>query len=292
MHATVAVVGLGKMGSVLAERLLLLNRPTLVFNRTDARVPALLEQGAIRLSAGSDALIEADCCITALADDDAFLEVVLGEQGIVAHARSNTVLIDTSTVSVAASEQAAKAAAAARVVYLRAPISGNPDAIRSGRAAMFVSGAWEGFLRVKPLLEAMVATVSFVGEDEQSRVVKLALQVLIGGTAELLAEAVSLAESCGVERAAMLAILEASVVGSTFISYKGPPIVSEDYSPTFTTAMMAKDIRLILALAECNAIDLPFTAQLEGLLTEASASGYADDDFISLIRLRTQGRSG
>lgn len=279
----VSLVGLGNMGQAIGERLAEAGYPLLVANRSAGRDGELIARGASPLGSVARALVDADVCVTSLADDDALDAVVCGEHGILAHARRAGILIETSTVSVAASERAARAAEAAGVAYLRAPFSGNPGAIRAGTAAIFVSGGRATADACDDLLRAIAPTVRYVGEGEAARTLKLVLQVLIGGTAELLAEALVLGEAGGIDRGTLLDVIGASVVGSRFVAYKSEPLMRDDFSATFTTAMMAKDVDLVLDVAEEAGVELPLTGRLRSLLATACDGGHADKDFMALI---------
>ena len=113
--------------------------------------------------------------------------------------------------------------------------------------------------------------------------VKLALQVMIGGTAELMSEALVLGEAGGVSRQKLLEVMGNSAVGSPFVKYKTGPLLEDDYSATFTTAMMKKDLGLVLSFAREMRVRLPMTSELEGLLDDAIEAGYADLDFMALF---------
>ena len=189
-----------------------------------------------------------------LTDDDA-LDAVASD--VLAGARPGTTLVDMSTVSVAASERIAERASDAGVAFLRSPVSGNPTVVRGGTLTLVVSGPEDAAQRLDPLLRAVGPKVFYVGEGERARVVKLALQVLVGGITELLGEAVVLGESAGVDRAKLLEVINASAVGSALTGYKGDALVRDDYSATFTTAMMLKDVDLVLDLAEQNRARAP-----------------------------------
>ncbi len=218
-----------------------------------------------------------------LADDDALEAVVLGEAGLLSRAPRETVLIDMSTVSVTVSERVAERAAEAGVAYLRAPVSGNPSVVRAGNLTIIVSGSADVVERVDELLHAIGPKVLYVGEGERARVVKLVLQILIGGTAELLGEGLVLGEAAGIDQRTLLEVINSSVVGSPFIAYKTDPLLRGDYSATFTTAMMLKDVDLVLRLAGESDLALPFTRQLRTLLDAAAERGYADMDFMALF---------
>jgi len=275
----VAVVGLGKMGEPIAERVLDGGFQLAVWNRTPSRAEPLVERGATLLGSPADALASANVCITMLTDDDA-LDAVAPD--VLAGARPGTTLIDMSTVSVAASERIAERASDAGVAFLRSPVSGNPTVVRGGTLTLVVSGPEDAARRLDPLLRAVGPKVFYVGEGERARVVKLALQVLVGGITELLGEAVVLGESAGVDRAKLLEVINASAVGSALTSYKGDALARDDYSATFTTAMMLKDVDLVLDLAEQNRLVLPFSRHLRQLLEHAIEGGHADEEFLAL----------
>lgn len=273
----------------MAERLLDAGFPLLVYNRTAAKAAPLAERGATVLSSAADLAARADVVVTSLADDDA-LEAVAEE--VVAAARPGTVLVDVSTVSPAVSARVAAEAAAASVEYLRAPVSGNPGVVRAGNLTFIVSGDAATLERAAPVIRAIGPTIHHVGGGEEARVVKLAINLMIGGLAELMSEALVFGEAAGVARADLLEVMGDSAAGAPFVKYKTEPLLRDDFSATFTTALMEKDIDLILEAADENAVDLPIARQLKGLLRAASEAGYADDDFIALFQfLRSASRS-
>jgi 3-hydroxyisobutyrate dehydrogenase-like beta-hydroxyacid dehydrogenase len=273
------------MGVPIAERLLAAGYQLTVFNRTVEKTAPLVELGAQRAGALSDLLADADVCISVVSDDAALEAVTAGADGVLSAARRGSVLIDMSTVSAAASARVAEVADRAGVVYLRAPVSGNPGVVRAGNLTVIVSGPEEGFESVKEVIAAIGPNIRYVGGAEEARVVKLALQVMIGGTAELLAEAILVGDAGGVDRAKLLEVMGASAVGSPFLKYKTEPLLRDDYTATFTTSMMRKDVGLILALAAEGGASLPLTGDLETLLDDAIEGGYGDLDFMALLLL-------
>jgi 3-hydroxyisobutyrate dehydrogenase-like beta-hydroxyacid dehydrogenase len=132
------------------------------------------------------------------------------------------------------------------------------------------------------VLEAIGPTLYYVGDGEQARVVKLALQIMIGGTAELIAEALTLAEAGDVDPRTLLEVMANSAAGSPFVRYKMEPLLAGDYSATFTTEMMRKDLELIRNFARGHDLPLPLVATLSEAIDEAIAAGHADRDFMAL----------
>jgi 3-hydroxyisobutyrate dehydrogenase-like beta-hydroxyacid dehydrogenase len=277
---TVGLIGLGNMGTAVAERLVDAGYQLVLHNRTPDKATALAERGAT--VAGSAAALAAavDVVLTSLADDDA-VESVAGE--VAAAARPGTVLIDISTVSPEASARVAADAERAGIEYVRAPVSGNPSVVRAGTLTFIVSGPDEAIDRVLPVLLAIGPTVHRVGDAEQARVVKLAINLVIGGLAELMSEALVLGEAAGVSRRALLEVMGSSAAGAPFVKYKTEPLLRDDYSATFTTALMEKDVDLILDAAADAEVELPVAKELKLLLRSAVDAGYGDHDFMALF---------
>ena len=154
------------------------------------------------------------------------------------------------------------------------------------------SGPEAVFAEAEPVLRAIGPKVLYVGEGESARVVKLVFQILVGGTAELLSEALLLGEEAGVDRAKLLEAIGASAVGSPFVAYKSPPLLAGDYSATFTTALMLKDVDLVLELAAERGVELPFATHLRALLEATAEAGHADEDFMALYLQLRQSLAG
>jgi 3-hydroxyisobutyrate dehydrogenase-like beta-hydroxyacid dehydrogenase len=223
-----------------------------------------------------------------LADSAALTEVALGRDGVaLAQGASGKFLIDMSTVSAEASSEVGKAAAANGIKYLRAPVSGNPGVVRAGNLMVVVSGDHTDCVKMEPLLRDIGAHVFRAGDGEAARVVKLALNLMVAGTAELLAECLTLAEAHDVHRDKMLNIVGASAVGSPFVKYKTGPLLAEDYTATFSTRLMRKDLDLILESAADGGVRLPLATHVQQLLEACISAGLGDLDFMALlIRLK------
>jgi 3-hydroxyisobutyrate dehydrogenase-like beta-hydroxyacid dehydrogenase len=276
---TVGLIGLGNMGTAFAERLLDGGYDLLVYNRTAAKADPLAARGAAVADTVEELAERVDVVLTSLPNDEA-LESVAEE--VVAAMRPYGVLVDLSTVSPGASARVAGLAEEASVAYLRAPVSGNPTVVRSGNLSFIVSGPREALDRVEPVLKTIGPTVHYVGDAEQARIVKLALNLMIAGLAQLMSEALVLAEASDVSRHDLLETMGSSAVGAPFVKYKTEPLLHDDFSATFTTALMEKDIDLILDAAKQAGLELPVAQEMKSLLRATAQAGYADDDFMAL----------
>jgi 3-hydroxyisobutyrate dehydrogenase-like beta-hydroxyacid dehydrogenase len=187
-----------------------------------------------------------------------------------------------STVSVDSSRRVAERLAEAGVGYLRAPVSGNPSVVEAGRLAIMVSGDPALLDRVRPVIEAIGPTVFSVGDAEQARAMKLALNLVIAGTTELIVEALALAEAGAVPRERALEVMAGSVIGSPFLQYKAAALRERDYTATATTELIAKDVTLATQLAGDCELPLPLTDAVGELLAETVALGHGEKDFLAL----------
>jgi 3-hydroxyisobutyrate dehydrogenase-like beta-hydroxyacid dehydrogenase len=281
----VGLIGLGNMGSAFAERLLDAGYDLVVYNRSRGKAQALAERGAAVAETVAELAGAVDVVLTSLSDDHALESVVVA---VTAAARPGTALVDTSTVSPGVSARVASLAGRAAIEYLRAPVSGNPGVVRAGNVSFIVSGPSAALVLAEPVLRAIGRTVHVVGDAEQARIVKLAINLVIAGLGQLMAEALLLGEASGVSRAALLEAMGDSAAGAPFVKYKTEPLLRDDYSATFTTNLMDKDIDLVLEAAEAAGVSLPLAVELKTLVSSTIEAGYGDDDFMALyLRLRS-----
>jgi 3-hydroxyisobutyrate dehydrogenase len=284
----IAVVGLGLMGAAIARRIEGAGHELFVWNRSQGPSDEFVSRGATQLDSPAAALQLAELAITMVADPAAVEEVTLGPNGILTGASGGT-LADMSTISVESSERVAAEAERRGVAFLRAPVSGNAGVVAAGNLGIIVSGPRAVFDELAPVLRDIGPNLFCVGDGEQSRVVKLALNLVIGGTAELLAEALVLAERHGIGRREMLEVMGGSAIGSPFVKYKTEPLIADDYTTTFSARLLAKDLGLALDRAETSGVPLPLTEATLALVRDCIAQGMGDGDLTVLLpRLRRE----
>jgi 3-hydroxyisobutyrate dehydrogenase-like beta-hydroxyacid dehydrogenase len=278
------------MGMAIGERLLASGFDLVLYNRSLEKAEPLRTRGARVAETAAELAAAADIVLTSLADDDALESVAAA---IATAARPGAVLADLSTVSPAASARVAALAEQSSLLYVRAPVSGNPSVVRAGELTFIVSGPPEAIEQARPVLLAIGRAIHEVGEEEQARVVKLAINLVIAGLAELMAEALVLAEASGVSRAALLETMGDSAAGAPFVRYKTEPLLLDDYSATFTTSLMDKDVDLVLDAATAAGVRLPLAAEIKTLVRSAIDAGYGDADFMALFpHLRADSTQG
>lgn len=285
---TIGWIGLGRMGLELATRLLDAGADLAVWNRTMSKAAPLAALGARVVEAPSD-LADRDVVVTMVSSSDVFEQVTLGDDGVLnGTGGAPRVLVDCSTVSMESSERVRAAAARRNCELVAAPVSGNPKVARAGRLTVVSSGPPGAHEAVRPILELFGTAVTYVGDGDRSRLVKICHNLLLGTTAQLLAETLVLAERGGVSRSAFLQFLNRSVLGSVFTRYKTPALVNLDYSPTFTSRLLRKDFELGLAAARELDVTLPVSALVHQLIVDLSNSEYGESDFAALLEQRAR----
>jgi 3-hydroxyisobutyrate dehydrogenase-like beta-hydroxyacid dehydrogenase len=282
-------VGTGRMGYALARRLLEAGCDLAVYNRTRSKAESLAEFGAEIVDSPAD-LADRDIVFTMVAGPADFKEVVLGRSGLLSRDRAvPAVVVDSSTVSPDASAAVREEAAARGTALVAAPVSGNPRVVEAGRLTFVASGPAEAFREALPYIELLGAGVTYVGEGERARLVKICHNLMLGVVAQSMAEITVLAEKGGVSRADLLAFLNDSVMGSTFTRYKTPAFVNLDFTPTFTPGLLFKDFELGFEAAREHGVPMPVAAAAQQVVQALIGHGYGDVDFAALLELEARG---
>src|SRR5206468_12463075 len=198
------------------------------------------------------------------------------------------VLVDCSTVSQEASGKVRAAAAAAGCALLAAPVSGNGKVVKAGRLSLVVSGSRAAYDEALPYLEALGEGVSYVGEGELARIVKICHNVFLGVVTQSLAEITVLAQKAGVPRHAFLEFMNQSVMGSTFSRYKSPAFVNLDFKVTFTPKLLRKDLDLGLDAARRFDVPMPLASVTRDLVQTLIGHGMDEQDFAQLLLLEAE----
>lgn len=281
-------IGVGNMGRPLVTHLLSAGCDVAVYNRTRSKADALAELGATVVDAPVD-LADRDIVFTTIAGSDDFVSVVLGPRGLLdGDGAGPALIVDCSTISVEASQRVRDAAAARGSAVLAAPVSGNGAAVERGAALFAVSGPADAAERVRPYLELMGRGVHYVGEGDGARVVKIAHNLLLGAIIQSLVETTILSHAHGISRRTYLDFINDSALGSTFSSYKSPALTELDWTPTFTSTLLAKDLDLGLDAAAAVGVALPVTESVRAQVQAAIDGGHAADDFAAMLAVQAR----
>lgn len=285
MKANVGFIGLGKMGNPMANRLIDAGYSLMVYDLLKEVTLGLVAKGASVGDSPKAVCTQSDVIITMIPDDAVLESVVMGENGILEGAEKGKTLIDTSTVSPEASSRVAEAAKRQGVNFLRATVSGSPKFAEAGTLTIFISGPEEVYRNCSAIFSVLSQKLHYVGTGEEARYVKLLINMIIGTTAMIVAEALTFGEQGGVDWNKMLDAIGSSVVASPIIGYKLQPLKDRDLKPTFTISQMAKDFDLALMTGRSRGVPMPFTSLVRQFMRMMQATGRGEMDLWALLTL-------
>ena len=275
-------IGTGRMGYAMAARLLHAGCQVVVYNRTRAKAEPLAALGASIVDSAA-ALAGCDIVFTSVSTSDDLISVITGPRGLLTGHQTPKLLVDTSSVSEEASAKMRAAAAKRGTQMLAAPVSGNAKVVETGKLTLVVSGPADAYKMALPFLDKLGAGVTYVGEGELARIVKICHNLLLGVITQCLAEITVLAQKAGVPRSALLDFINHSVMGSQFTTYKAPAFVNLDFKPTFTAPLLRKDLDLGLAAGRKLGVPLPLVQLTCDLVQQVIDQGETERDFAVLL---------
>ena len=279
---TLGWIGAGRMGYPMARRLLDAGSDVTVYNRTRSKAEPLTESGGKIVDTPKD-LADRDIVFTMVSTSDDLISVTFGDNGLLTGADRPKLLIECSSISEEASAVVRSRAAAIGVQMLASPVSGNGKVVKAGKLTIVTSGPRSAFDMAEPYLDALGRGVTYVGEGELSRMVKICHNLLLGVYTQCLAEITVLAEKGGVSRHNFLDFINNSVMGAMFSRYKTPAFVSLDMTPTFTPELLRKDLDLGLKVGEQLGVPLPLTQVTRDLVQRTLDAGHGGRDFAVLL---------
>jgi 3-hydroxyisobutyrate dehydrogenase/2-hydroxy-3-oxopropionate reductase len=274
---TVAVIGLGAMGSRIARRLIDAGDEVVVWNRTRSR---LAEVGALAVESPAAAARRAEAVITSVTGPDALRDVTEGPNGVLAGADGAT-LIEMSTVGPAAIARLAALVQEPNAL-LEAPVLGSRPEAEAGTLRIFAGGPAELVERWRPLLEHL-GNVLHVGPLGAGAAAKLVANATLVGTITLLGETVALADGLGLLRTETYEILAVTPLAAV-AERRREALESDDLPTRFALSLARKDADLIAESAETAGLDLRVLEAARSWLAEADDDGWGDRDYAAVLR--------
>lgn len=290
MSQTVALLGLGTMGSGMAANLLKAGFSVSVYNRTAAKAQPLVKQGARSAGTPAEAAHGADVILSMVADDLASREVWLGRDGALAAAGSSAVLIDSSTVSPAWIAELAEGASAAGKRFLDAPVTGSQNQAQAAQLTFLVGGDADVLDEVRPVLTAMSKQIVHVGPSGSGAKLKLVNNFLSAVQVASFAEALVWLERSGLDVAKSVEFLKSAAPGSFVINGVAPRMTAHNYDVNFYLKLMAKDLLYAEKEASTVGLSLQTATVTLSLFQQAMDAGFGESDMAAVVEpLRERG---
>jgi 3-hydroxyisobutyrate dehydrogenase len=283
---SVAFLGLGTMGYLMAGRLAGAGVLVRVYNRTAGTASRWLEEYAGEVAATpAEAAAGASVVVACLSDDEAVRVVTIGRDGAFASMSPGTVFVDHSTGSADLARELSSAARGGNFYFLDAPVTGGKPGAAKGTLTSMVGGDASALDLARPIIAHYTKTVVHVGPSGAGQIAKMANQICIAGILQSLAEALAVVEHSGLDSGKILDVLLSGSARSWQMENRGPDMVAAKYDFGFTVEWLAKDLGICLAQADGAGVTLESTAVAERSFRTLIERGFKHEDVAAIMRL-------
>jgi len=284
--AKLGFLGLGIMGRPMARNLLRAGHQVSLWSHTadKARRLAAEENGRF-CETPRQAAENAECMFLCVGDTEMARETILGDDGIIHGARTESIVADASTISPSVSRKIGLALKARGVDFLDAPCTGSTPGAEGGTLTFMVGGHQAVFEKAKPFFEPMGKRLYYCGGAGLGLQAKLMQNLILSNILMAFNEGMVLAAKAGVDLPLMLDILENSAAKCGLIAYKAPFVFRRDFHANFSTKWMHKDAGLVLQSGEELGVPLLLTGLTRQILSTALAAGFGEEDMCSTIKV-------
>jgi 3-hydroxyisobutyrate dehydrogenase-like beta-hydroxyacid dehydrogenase len=278
--ADIGLIGIGLVGSALAERLLIGGLSVVGYDRRPECMNALARLGGA-VADSSRAVVQASQIIVLSLPDSSAVEEVVRE--VLPDLAGRTV-IDTTTGDPDRTAALGAGLKAQNVDYLDATIAGSSRQVRDGEVIVMAGGEPEAVARCEKTIQLFASHWFHVGPWGSGARMKLVVNLVLGLNRAVLAEGLSFARACGIDPKAALAILQAGPAYSRVMDTKGQKMIADDFAPEARLSQHHKDVRLILGAGSRAGVELPLSCVHEQLLARAEDLGLGTADNSAIIR--------
>jgi 3-hydroxyisobutyrate dehydrogenase-like beta-hydroxyacid dehydrogenase len=283
LKPSIGFIGMGHMGSHMAQRLLDAGYQVTVYDRTEEKAKALGQRGARVAHTPKELAATCQVVMACVTNDEAQHDVMFGPDGALAGVQGGSVIIDLSTVSPDASRRLFQAAKEQGIPMIDAAVSGSVPQVDQGSLVIFVGGEHKTYQECKPILDVLGQNSFYMGASGMGTTMKLVVNTLLGLGMQALAEAIALGEKAGVEKGLLLDVLGQTAVLTPGQKSKLENVRREQYPTNFALSLMHKDFSLVLSQAYDVSVPMPATAAAQQMYTAAMAKGM-DADFSIMIQ--------
>ncbi|MHB1165834.1 MAG: NAD(P)-dependent oxidoreductase [Candidatus Nanopelagicales bacterium] len=285
--ASVAVLGIGRMGAAMSSRLVDAGHSVSVWNRSPAAGEALAARCAVRVAATpAEAVAGAELVISILANG-AVTEAVLLDPAVLAALAPGTVVCDLGTSGVATAHRLGAALSSQGARFVDSPVSGSVPTVLAGQLLVMASGGPEGVAAASPVLAAFAKKVAYLGPAGRGQAMKLAVNLVVFALNSAVGEALALARAAGVDPSDAYDVLQDSVVAAPLVRYKRAAFLDPDAPVAMSLDLALKDLDLITGFAEELGSPVPATRAVRDEVADACAAGYGDRDMAQVFRYLT-----
>ncbi|MFB3816046.1 MAG: NAD(P)-dependent oxidoreductase [Candidatus Methylomirabilales bacterium] len=266
-------LGLGVMGGPMARNLVQAGYQVSGFDTDPPRLERFVAAGGKRAASAAEAARTAEIVLLSLPTGDIVRQAVLGADGLLAVMRSGTLIADLSTTEAKVAQECAAAAAARRITFLDAPVSGGEQGAIEASLSIMVGGDPGGFARVQPVLARLGRSVVHMGGSGMGQATKLVNNMIVAANFAAVCEAWALAAKVGLDPATLHEAIKGGWAGSRVMEETVPRLLSRNFVPGGSVDIMTKDVGYALNMARSADVPVPVTALAHELFRMAKAQG-------------------
>jgi 3-hydroxyisobutyrate dehydrogenase-like beta-hydroxyacid dehydrogenase len=285
----VGFIGLGTIGTPMAENILRAGNPLSVFDLAPGAVERLVREGAMAAENPRDAARDATCVITILPDSPDVEAAYYGADGLLTGLSQGAVYIDMSTVDPAGTQRRGADVARAGAAMVDAPVGRTVDHARQGKLSIMVGGEREVVDRVWPILSVLGDQITYCGPLGSGHAMKLVNNYISAGIVGVMSEALSFGVHAGLSAEDIVSVVGGTMAGNGLLTQvMAHRAFRDDFSLGFKTTLSRKDQGLGVRLGQAAGLDCRIGRAVLTLLDEAIARGFGNDDFTSMLRVNEQ----
>jgi 3-hydroxyisobutyrate dehydrogenase-like beta-hydroxyacid dehydrogenase len=278
----IGFIGLGIMGSRMAENLLKNKYDLIVYNRTKEKAGPLVKKGASLAESPAEVGEKSNILFTMLTGPDAVEETALGNNGFLFFLRENSLWIDTSTVNPSFSKKMSLKAKERNIRFLDAPVAGTLGPAERGELTILAGGSKKDFDEAKPIMETLGKRIIYLGENGAGTSMKMVVNLMLANAMASFAEALILGEALGFSQDTLFNMLLGGPVTPPFLSGKKEKIQNKNFDAEFPLEHMQKDLFLVSQTAFENNISLPVSSSSKEIYGLAAKNGFSKKDFSAI----------
>ncbi|KAK9102572.1 hypothetical protein Sjap_019826 [Stephania japonica] len=290
----VGFLGLGIMGSPMAQNLIKAGCDVTVWNRTKSKCDPLLSLGAKYKASPEEVASSCDITFAMLADPESAVDVACGKHGAANGMSPEKGYVDISTVDGPTSKSISRRIKATGALFLEAPVSGSKKPAEDGQLIFLTAGDRPLYEKAAPFLDIMGKSRFYHGEVGNGAAMKLVVNMIMGSMMASFSEGLLLSEKVGLDPSVLVEVISQGAISAPMFSMKGPSMVQALYPTAFPLKHQQKDLRLALGLAESVSQPTPIAAAANELYKVAKSHGLGDEDFSAVmeaVRTKMEGTS-
>ena len=289
---SVAILGVGKMGSAMAKELATAGYQVTLWNRNQSvadKLASEIKLPTVTVSVTPKSALEnVDIALCLFTNGMVTQSVLLGDTQVLEGVKSNLIIVDMGTSGVESAKALASALASKKIAFIDAPVSGSVVTIAAHQLLVMASGDEAVIQQAIPVFSVFAKKTAYLGQAGAGQAMKLAVNLIVHTLNAAVSEGLALATASGIDAAAAYDVFDESVVAAPFVKYKRAAFLDPELPVAMRIDTVLKDLDLILSLGQSTGVPLTTAEGVKELFAQAQVAGYESKDMSALFRFISQ----